>query len=150
MLVALDISLFNYVMEKGVVRGAMKEHRKHTRIPLQLTAEIRSSNGEIFKGGTKNISFGGTFLQIPNSAKLKQGEHCYFSIILQEEAERLSIDFNSEVIYIQRSGIGLRFISINGTDAYNHFKKLMAMNSPTPDKLLDELELHPGILLQDN
>lgn len=128
----------------------MKELRKHTRLPLELTAEIKASNGEVYKGGTKNISFGGAFFKISDLAKLKQGERCNFSIILQEEVERLSIDFNSEVVHVQSSGIGLRFISINGADAYNHFKNLMTMNSPDPDKLLEELDLHPGIILQDS
>ena len=128
----------------------MKKQRKHTRLPLELTAEIKLSNGAIFKGVTKNISFGGIFFKISGLTELKQGDHCTFSIILQEEVERLSIDFNSEVIHIQRSGIGLRFISINGADSYNHFKNLMVMNSPDPDRLLEELELHPGILLYDD
>jgi hypothetical protein len=128
----------------------MTEHRKHTRIPLELTAEIKSSNGLVFKGGTKNISFGGAFFNLSDSKELKQGEHCNFSIILLEEAERLSIDFCSEVIYVQKTGLGLRFLSINGPDSYDHFKTLMTMNSPSPDVLLEELELHPGILLQEN
>lgn len=128
----------------------MKDHRKHTRIPLELTAEIKSSNGVVYKGGTKNISFGGIFFKISDLTELKQGESCNFSIILQEEISRLAIDFNCEVVHIQSSSLGLRFISINGTDAYNHFKNLMVMNSPEPDKLLEELELHPGLILQDN
>ena len=128
----------------------MKEHRKHTRLPLELTAEIKLSNGVVYKGETKNISFGGIFFKTSDSTEIKQGERCNFSIILQEEIGRLAIDFDCEVIHIQSSGIGLRLISINGADAYNHFKNLMVMNSPDPDKLLEELELHPGLVLQDN
>ena len=124
----------------------MAEHRKNTRIPLKLTAEIKSSNGFVYKGGTKNISFGGAFFRISDLTELKQGEHCNFSIILLEDAERLTIDFSSEVIYVQKTGIGLKFNTINGADAYNHFKNLMVMNSPDPDKLLEELEVSPGIL----
>lgn len=150
-IVVAEVSHYSITSWKKGLRGdAMKEHRKYTRIPLELAAEITSSNGVVYKGGTKNISFGGTFFQMTYSTKLKEGERCNFSIILKEEAERLSIDFNSEVIYVQRSGIGLRFISIDGADSYNHFKNLMAMNSQDPDKLLEELELHPGILLHNN
>lgn len=128
----------------------MHENRKHTRLPLQLTAEITLSNGTLYRGITKNISFGGIFFKISGSTRLKRGEQCHFSIILQEGSERLSIDFNSEVVHTRRSGVGLRFISIEGADAYNHFKNLMVMNSPDPDTLLEELERHPGILLRNN
>ncbi|CAN2041437.1 PilZ domain-containing protein [Candidatus Magnetomoraceae bacterium gMMP-15] len=127
----------------------MKENRKHTRLPLELPAEIKLSNGAIYKGGIKNISFGGVFLDMPDLTELKQGNKCKLSVILQEELKRLSIDFDCEVIHVQSSGIGLRFIAINGTEAYNHFKNLMVMNSPDPDQLLEELERHPGLILQD-
>ena len=128
----------------------MKEHRKHTRLPLELVAEIKLANGTIYKGVTKNISFGGVFFRISGFTGLKEGDRCIFAIILREEADRLSIDFSIEVVHIQNSGMGLRFISINGADAYTHFKNLMVMNSPDPDKLLEELELHPGIVLKDD
>jgi hypothetical protein len=130
--------------------GFVIEQRKHTRILLELPAEIKSSNGVVHKGGTVNISFGGVFFEASNLSDITPGEKCDFSIILTEGVERLSIGFDCEVIHLQKSGIGLKFDAINGADAYNHFKNLMVMNSPDPDKLLEELEVYPGLILQEN
>jgi hypothetical protein len=127
----------------------MKESRKYTRLPLELAAEITLSNGKTYQGVTKNICFGGTFFEAPDLPEPKLWENCNLSVFLHEEVEKVSIDFNCEVIHVQPTGIGLKFNSINGTDAYNHLKNLMVMNSPEPDKLLKELELHPGMLLLD-
>ena len=128
----------------------MKQYRKHTRILLDLAAEIKSTDGTVYRGRTKNISFGGVFFKKSRLTALKQDEKCNFSIILSEGTEGLSIEFDSEVVHIRKTGVGLRFASIKGTDAYHHFKNLMVMNSPDPDKLLEELELHPGIILHNN
>ena len=127
----------------------MQERRKYTRLPLELAAEIRLPGGTVVKGRTNNISFGGIFFQSSDLTGFKPGDRCFLSIILQEDGERLSIDFNCEVIHLQGTGTGLGFISIDGADAYNHFRNLMVMNSPEPDKLLEELELHPGIILKE-
>ena len=127
----------------------MKESRKYTRLLLELTAEIKCSSGKTYRGVTKNICFEGAFFETPDFPEPKLGECCKLSVILHEKVERLSIDFNCIVIHVQLTGIGLKFNSIEGTDAYNHLKNLMVMNSPEPDKLLEELELHPGMLLLD-
>ena len=125
----------------------MKEKRKHTRIPLKFNLEVKTADGRTFEGYTKDISFGGTRITLTDKNDLKIDQECTVSLILQTEPGP-KIDFNCRVIHIHKSDLGLKFLSIEGLDSYDHFKNLMVFNHKQPDHLLKELEEHPGLIVE--
>ncbi len=123
------------------------ERRKNTRIPLQLHAELHLPNNDIFSGQTENISFSGVYLTCVNSTNIPVGESGVFKIFLQAQPNPKIIEFKCRIVRIDENGSGIRFLNVDVKD-YQQFKNLMVYNSPNPDKLLDELEQNPGIVIE--
>lgn len=128
----------------------MHEHRRHTRLPLVMDVEVRTVSGTLFRGKTRNISFGGMLLELEETDRIGKGEAVHLSLILQddhpEEGGRLAIEFESRVVH-KSKGLGIQFIAMDFT-FYQHFKNLMVLNSPDPDLLLEELRANPGLLVK--
>jgi len=124
----------------------MKEKRKHTRIPLEIEANIKYAEKSL-KGKTKNISFGGVYIELKDISCFTPEDICDVTLILKNEMS-VNISFKCKIIHIFESGMGMQFKSIEGIDCYEHFKNLMVFNSKEPEKLLEELEKHPGIIMK--
>lgn len=125
------------------MKNPFEEQRKHTRIPVNINAELQVSK-EIYKGKTKNISFSGVFIYCSNSANITIGETCYLKLILQPEPHPNTITLHCKVVRTDESGVGVKLNSVD-MQGYLKFKNLMVYNSPAPDKLLDELGKNPGL-----
>lgn len=83
------------------------------------------------KGQTKNISFGGAFIELERVPLLRVGD--YVSLEL-----RARIKFTCEIIHYNAEGIGLRFDFIL-IRYYEHFKAMMLNNAPDRDRIIKEL-----------
>lgn len=121
-----------------------KDRRKHTRITLELDAELHLDNGRVIKGKVKNISFSGVFMHHINSANISVGSTGMLKIILQADPHPNIINIRCEVVRTDESGAGIKFVNID-IRGYQQFKNLMIYNSTDPDTLLAELEKHPGL-----
>lgn len=129
----------------------MQEKRKHVRLPLTLDVELRLSangNGTTYKGITRNISFGGVLIDFAEPPGITAGEACAITIVLHEGDDPILIELEAQVMHKGEIGMGLKFLKFYSLDieSYRHFKNLMVLNSPDPEKLLDELYKNPGLL----
>lgn len=124
----------------------MKENRKHTRIAIALNAEILLPNGKKCIGKTKNISFGGIFIDIEGHNILEVGGEYDIILLLEGSQQRIEIKIHAMIVHKLHTGIGFQFTGIE-IDHYEHFKNLMVHNCPDPSVLLDEVQKNPGIKL---
>ena len=127
----------------------MNSARKHTRLPLDIDAEIETRDGNIYKGRTNSISFGGMFVVIDPVPDLHVKENCRCILHLGFGEHTESIKLECRVIHIQENGIGFQFRTIDFED-YHTFKRMMVLNSKDPDRLLAELRKHPGLIVENS
>lgn len=126
------------------MRDNPKDQRKHTRITLELGAELQLDESGFFRGKTKNISFSGVFMHCVDSENIPVGRTGLLKIFLQPSPHPSIITIHCQIVRTDESGAGIRFINID-VKGYQQFKNLMIYNSTDPDKLLAELEDHPGL-----
>ncbi|MCK5231985.1 MAG: PilZ domain-containing protein [Desulfobulbaceae bacterium] len=120
------------------------DRRKHTRIPIELEAELTFPDGSAFHGTTKNLSFCGAFVSCDELIAMPKQGDCVLKLILGAEKESASIKITAQIVRSNKNGVGVMFSSITIED-YNHLKKLMVFNSSDPETLIDELERYPGL-----
>jgi len=130
------------------------EKRKHQRLKIKLEAKIECENSYSVNGKTRNISFGGLFFE-PNSDtqdRLKEGEVCTLTLMLNNEHEdnSISLMFQCKVVHCRKRGYGMQFLFIEGLEAYEHFEKMMVLNSEESESLMAELEKRPGLIVKDS
>jgi len=124
----------------------MQNKRKNKRLQIHLNAEIKLSDGSIWKGKTENISFGGICISLNETCSIQVGDECDLIVILMEGDDRQVIKFKAKAIHTHEPKIGFQFLHID-IDSYDHFRNLMLSNSKDPDKLQEELEQNPGIFV---
>ena len=98
---------------------------------MAIKADVILSGGTILEGQSRNISFGGTFIELPEIPKIHKGD-CFCLRLLKR------VEFTGEVIHSNPVGIGFQFNSIL-IKYYEQFRKLMLHNAPDPDRLIKEL-----------
>jgi len=130
------------------------EKRKHQRLKIKLAAKIECENNYSIDGKTRNISFGGLFFE-PDSTihdRLKEGDECTVYLLLNNEDADNSIElmFQCNVVHCRKRGYGLQFLFIEGLEAYEHFEKMMVLNSEESESLMAELEKRPGLIVKDS
>ncbi len=108
-----------------------EERRKNKRLPLNFKSKLVHSGDLVLNGITRNISFGGAFIELDAIPPVFKGD--YFSLILLGRVE-----FTCRVIHSNPNGIGFQFDFIL-IKYYEHFKKLMLTNAKDPDQLIKEL-----------
>ena len=123
------------------------ENRKHTRLSIEVTVELNIPDGPLVYGKTKDISFGGMYVNLEKQLNIKHGDKCGIALVLQDKPDRVDIIIQCKTVRLDKGGIGFKFVSINAED-YLHFKYLMINHSPEPELLQDELTKHPGIVIQ--
>lgn len=122
------------------------EKRKHTRLDIHLKAVVEFPAGITVNGVTGNISFGGAYVISPDLAGLGNSGPCLLKLFL-DATDVAEIEVDCQVVRQDRQGLGLKFMAIGIAD-YIHFEKLMVYNSPSPQKLMAELEETPGLVIE--
>ena len=124
-------------------------NRKHTRVAVHVTAEIYMEAGAVLKGTTRNMSFGGAFINIDmdDSDTPEIGEKCELHLKLGSSEAPLTVPVKCKLARANSDGLGIEFLSTT-IEGYWHFKNLMVYNSPESDRLLQELETHPGLSIK--
>lgn len=108
-----------------------KERRNHKRLTINFKSKLKYDGDLALNGVTRNISFGGAFIEIENVPQVFKDD--YFSLVLLGKVE-----FTCRVIHSSPDGIGFKFDFIM-IKYYEHFKKLMLTNTKDPDRLIKEL-----------
>ena len=107
------------------------ERRKNIRLPLTFKAKLTLPDDLVLPGQTRNISFGGAFIELDNIPPLKKGD--YASLVLLSRVE-----FTCKLIHSNMRGIGFEFDFIL-IKYYEVFKEMMLHNAPDRDRLTKEL-----------
>jgi len=134
------------------VEDAGKEQRKHTRLTIDIGADVTLQSREKISGRTKNISFGGAFVLFDKegAAKLESLQEdatdkpCVLHLCLGDDSDAVTIEVNCMLVRRTATGFAVQFQSTT-IEGYWHFKNLMVYNSPEAESLLEELEVHPGL-----
>lgn len=107
------------------------ERRKNQRLAMSVGSRLKLPDGKILPGKTRNLSFGGTFVEFAEVPIVEVGD--YFSLRIFGR-----IDFTVKVIHHNMGGLGFQFDFIL-IKYYEHFKKMMLSNAPDPDRMIKEL-----------
>jgi len=108
-----------------------KERRKHKRLTLNFKSKLIHNGDLLFDGVTRNISFGGTFIELEGVPQVFKDD--YFSLVLLGR-----VKITSRVIHSNLDGIGFIFDFIL-IKHYEHFKNLMLSNPRDPGQSIKEL-----------
>lgn len=128
-------------MQRGrSVAGRGEERRKHQRLALQLPATLVVPDGG-YPAQTRDISFGGAFVQAHRLPEVAIGEPCR---VIIELADGVLIEVRGTVCRIEIDGMSVQFTATD-VASYEHLKAVMLFNCPDPDRLLEELSRHPGL-----
>ena len=125
----------------------MNDKRKHMRLSITMPCEIEIKNQMRLSGETKNMSFGGVYVELYDEFDFSKDNELDFILNLNGKSG-LAIRFRCRVAHICHAGVGLKFVMIFGLDGYDHFKNIMIMNSDDPNQLLEELKKNPGIIVE--
>jgi c-di-GMP-binding flagellar brake protein YcgR len=129
------------------------EKRKHQRLKIKLIARIECENKYSIEGKSRNISFGGIFFEPDTIAddRIQKGDICMLTLMLNQDDQNNSIplDFQCKVVHVRKRGYGMQFLSIEGLEAYDHFEKMMVLNSDASESLMAELEKRPGLIVKE-
>ena len=150
------VAWFDYTVKVHTTRGTTimgdelaSNNRKHTRLSIQISAEIIMTDGTTFEGTTRNMSFGGAFVDISNTPEdVVLGAACELCLKLGASEQPLKVPVKSKVVRATTEGLGVEFVATT-IEGYWHFKNLMVYNSPESDQLLQELESHPGLTIRN-
>ena len=109
----------------------MRERRKNIRLSLSFKGRLMLPGDLALKGHTRNISFGGAFIELERVPLLRVGDFVSLELLAR-------IKFTCEIIHYNAAGIGLRFDFIL-IRYYEHFKEMMLNNAPDRDRIIKEL-----------
>ena len=120
--------------------------RKHTRLPIRITATVSLADGNDYTGATRNMSFGGAFINIESfsSVDVEAGSPGELKLSLGSPDEPVIVPIKGKLARSNEEGVAVEFEHTT-IEGYWHFKNIMIYNSPEVDMLLDELEKHPGL-----
>jgi len=120
----------------------MTDHRKYTRLPLDVIVEIKLQDGNRLYGETADISLDGAFVMLIPPPGVQTGQSCNLELIIKAEEGWVRVAFNCSIAHSKDDGIGLQFESAD-TPNHESFLKLLIDGSTDVDQMLDELSQHP-------
>jgi len=119
------------------------EKRKFSRITLNMPGKL-SIGEDIYSFPTiNNLSVGGCSLDIVEVI-VAPGTECSLWLPLDSTNPGLGIDVMGVVLRCSGGNLGIRFDSITPESLF-HLHNLIRYNSPTPERIDDEIALHPGL-----
>jgi len=120
----------------------MTDHRKYTRLPLDVMVEIHLADGTQLYGETADISLDGAFVILIPPPGIKPGDSCRLELIIKTEEGWVRVAFECTIAHSKNEGIGLQFTSAD-TPHHESFLKLLIEGSNDIDNLLNELSQNP-------
>jgi len=120
----------------------MTNHRKFTRLPLDVIVEIKLADGSRLYGETADVSLDGAFVLLIPPPGVQSGQSCNLELIIKAEEGWVRVAFSCTIAHSKNDGIGLQFGSAD-TPHHESFLKLLIDGSDNIDQMLDELSQHP-------
>lgn len=120
----------------------MTNHRKYTRLPLDVIVEIKLEDGSRLYGETADISLDGAFVMLIPPPDVQPGQRSDLELIIKAEDGWVRVAFGCSIAHIKDDGIGLQFEAAD-TPHHESFLKLLIDGSTNVDQMLDELSQHP-------
>lgn len=118
------------------------EHRKYTRLPLDIMVELNMNDGTRLYGETTDLSLDGAFINLTPPTEITIGQKCKLELIIKSEEGWVRVEFDSSIAHTKDDGIGVRFEAANAAH-HESFLKLFIEGDHDIDKLLEELSQHP-------
>ncbi|MDA3833765.1 MAG: PilZ domain-containing protein [Spirochaetales bacterium] len=101
------------------------DNRNHQRFLIQRRVQLRTSSGHVVPGMTRDLSFGGSFIEC-DTANLQSGEECTLLIMLDDGAG--SIEIFGDICYSNNHGVGCQFLTFDSE--YYQFLTHYSLESP--------------------
>ncbi|HHI92718.1 MAG TPA: PilZ domain-containing protein [Gammaproteobacteria bacterium] len=120
----------------------MTDHRKFTRLPLDVIVEVKLEDGSRLYGETADISMDGAFVLLIPPPGVQSGQSCDLELIIKAEEGWVRVAFSCTIAHSKDDGIGLQFSSAD-TPHHESFLKLLIDGSDDVDQMLNELSQHP-------
>lgn len=121
------------------------EKRKFSRIPLPFELTLIFEDGSHHKvNHFDNVSVGGCLISM--QAEYAHHKTCSVKIELgQDQKQAPTILAHGNIIRQNEHQLAIQFTSID-PDSLFHLQNLIRYNSPDPDKVDSEIQLHKGLL----
>ena len=117
--------------------------RRHTRVTVDVVAEILLPDGELLYGEAANLSMDGAYVLLPSGRRPAVGAACTLRLHLESHGRRGVVDFDAQVVRCDEDGTGLQFRAANA-DAYGRLLALLEQRAVDLDTVLEELARDPG------
>jgi hypothetical protein len=88
----------------------INDHRSDQRFSIERNVRIKLPSGRIVRGVTRDLSFGGSFIEC-DVTYLHSGDECYLSVAL--ENDDVSAEIFSLIQYSNKHGIGCHFLTFD-------------------------------------
>lgn len=120
----------------------MKNKRKHTRLPFEMSATVIFASGFSCTGLTKNISFSGMYVECAELPMVRPGEPCS-AVLTLAGTDSFPLKFHCEVVHGYGTMVALKFTSQENDEYFERFLNLIIVSSPDPEAFRDELRKNP-------
>ena len=118
------------------------EKRRFSRITLQMPAKLSIGEDIYSLPAIDNLSVGGCSLDLALAAG--PDTPCRLWIPLDSTNPGLGIDVSGMVMRADTGSVGIRFDTISPESLF-HLHNLVRYNAPDPDRVDEEIQLHPGL-----
>lgn len=119
------------------------EKRRFSRIQFQIRVKLTLPDGVFQVNDMVNLGVGGCLL--PLRAEVEKETACELEIYLTGSSSVLSISIGGTVVRCERQHLAIRFTRID-PDGLFHLHNIIRYNSDTPEKIEDEIRMHPGLV----
>ncbi|MBU1233236.1 MAG: PilZ domain-containing protein, partial [Proteobacteria bacterium] len=93
----------------------MSDRRNYERHLIRKFALLKLTNGDTFKGQTRDMSMGGAFVECDSAISLAEGTECTIYLTLREGEEELVTEIYGSICRSDSQGLGFNFLKINST-----------------------------------
>ena len=117
----------------------IEEHRRFTRVPFKVRAELTASGETHQSDSIDNLSLGGC--RLPIKVDLPAGTECLVSIFLTGSIDEISVKMTGEIVRCDSNSISVAFSNIDA-DSAEHLLNIIMYNCDDPKKIEAELRRH--------
>ena len=119
------------------------EKRRFTRFPFKGKTELTVHDKVYVVDEITNLSIGGCLL--PIETDYEPGTPCTVRIILDIPGGKTNITVKGTVVRREKGKLAIKFVSID-PDSLHHLKMLAIYNAGDPDRVVQEIKEHPGLV----
>lgn len=124
---------------------AAKNQRKHSRLPLQLSAFLRLLDGRKIDGQTRNISFGGAAIARNETFPGALYERVTLGLVLHQGDPPVIATTICDIWCVpEPRQVCAQYVATD-IESYGRIRNIILLNTDNPDLLPEELTKRPGL-----